>query len=161
MVTASFPKIGKNGKPYASFTLEDYMDSMTLFLYAEDYLKWKHLIDTGTFLLIKARIESRFDAPDQYRTKITSMSLLSEAMEKYGTVLYVTLPVEIVNADLIRDFNEIFRKHKGKTRLRIRITDREENLTVELPSRKFHVMPRDVIDLLAKYEEVETRISQE
>ncbi|TSA29175.1 MAG: DNA polymerase III subunit alpha [Bacteroidetes bacterium] len=161
MVIAAAHKTGKNGKPYGSFTLEDYLDSMNLFLYSEEYLKWRHLLEQGMYVHVRARVETRFDAPDQYRVKITGMTLLSEAMEKFARNLYVTVNLGDVNQELIGRILEMAKGNKGKCNLRIRVHDREEELTIDLPSRKYKVNPREMIELLADFEELDVRVSQE
>ena len=54
------------------------------FLYSEDYLKYKHLLEDGMYVFVKARVEQRFDSPDQLVVKINSMILLSDVMEKFS-----------------------------------------------------------------------------
>jgi len=161
IVIATAHKIGKNGKPYGSFTLEDFMDSLNLFLYSEDYLKWKHLLDEGTYVHIKARVEARYDAPDQVRVKVTSIALLNEIMEKNAKNLFVTLKLSDVNDELIDKTFNLAKRNKGKCNLRIRIFDQESDLTVDLPSRKFKVNPRELMDQLDDSDEFEVRVSQE
>jgi len=161
IIIASAHKTGKNGKPYGSFTLEDYLDSMNLFLYSEDYLKWKHLLDEGTYIHIKARVEARYDSPDQMRVKVTSMTLLNEIMEKYAKNLFVTLKLSDLDEELIEKTYTLAKKNKGKCNLRIRVCDQEDELTVDLPSRKFKVNPRNMMDQMADSDEFDMRVSQE
>ncbi|MFH1937233.1 MAG: OB-fold nucleic acid binding domain-containing protein, partial [Bacteroidota bacterium] len=161
IVIASAHKIGKNGKPYGSFTLEDYLDSMNLFLYSEDYLKWKHLLEEGMYVYVKARVETRYDAPDQLRVKVTNMTLLTEVMEKYAKNLSVTVKLSDLNAELIEKTYALAKSKKGKCSLRVRVYDKDAELAIDLPSRKFKVNPREMIDQLADSDELEVRVSQE
>ena len=50
-------RITKNGDPFGTLILEDYTDSAKLFLWRENYLKFKHFLVPGTFVAIKGRIE--------------------------------------------------------------------------------------------------------
>ena len=161
IVIASAHKIGKNGKPYGSFTLEDYLDSMNLFLYSEDYLKWKHLLEEGMYVHVKAHVEPRYDAPDQLRVKVTNMALLTEIMEKYAKSLSVTVKLSDLNAELIEKTYALAKSKKGKCNLRVRIYDKDDEVAIELPSRKFKVNPREMMDQLADSDELEVRVSQE
>lgn len=161
IIIASASKTGKNGKPYGSFTLEDYLDSMNLFLYSEDFLKWKHLLEEGTYVHIKARVEARFDAPDQMRVKVTGMMLLNEIMEKYAKNLFVTFKLRDLNEQLIDRTFTLAKSNKGKCTLRIRVYDQDDDLSVDLPSRKFKVNPRELMDQMADSDEFEVRVSQE
>jgi len=161
IVFVSTHKIGKNGKPYGSFTIEDYLDSMNLFLYSEDYLKWKHLLDEGNFVHIKARVEPRYDAPDQLRVKVSTMTLLSEAMEKYARNLSVTMKLNDLNEELIEKLYTLAKGNKGKCNLRMRVQDIQSELAIDLPSRKFKVNPKEMIEQLADSDEFEVCVSQE
>jgi DNA polymerase III subunit alpha len=158
MVTAVQHKTGKNGKPYGSFTLEDYYDSMNLFLYSEDYLKFKHLLDEGVNVYIKARVEARFDSPDQMVVRVNNMSLLSEVLERFTKGITVTIPIDDITENSVQALCESARKHKGKCSLRIRIEDKKEKVLVELPSRKFKVNPKEMISALSEFSGFEVRI---
>ncbi|MFH1160328.1 MAG: DNA polymerase III subunit alpha [bacterium] len=160
-VIAAAHKMGKNAKPYGTFTVEDYLDSINLFIYSEDYLKWRHLLEEGMFVHVKARVENRFDTPDQLRVKVTSMALLSEVMEKYARNLSVNVVLNELTGEVVRKIHEVAKSHRGKTNLRIRISDPEDNLTIDLPSRKFKVNPKEMMDLLLDSEEFEVRVFQE
>jgi len=161
MVIAAAHKIGKNAKPFGVFTLEDYFDSINLFIYSEDYLKWKHLLEEGMFLHVKARVEARFGEPDQLRVRVTHLVLLSEAMEKYARSLSITIALTELTGDAIKKIHDLAKSHKGRTNLRIRISDPEENVFVELPSRKYKVNPKEMVNRLLDSEEFEVRVFQE
>ncbi len=63
MVTMAEHRTSKNGKPFGRFTIEDFTDSVSLILFSEDYLKYKHFLTEGLFLLVKARVTPRFKDP--------------------------------------------------------------------------------------------------
>ena len=161
IIITSANKMGKNGKPYGSFTLEDYLDSMNIFLYSEDYLKWKHLLDEGMYVHVKARVEPRYDAPDQLRVKVTSMALLTEIMEKYAKNLSVSMNLSDLNEELIDRTFALAKANKGKCNLRIRIFDKDDEVAIDLPSRKFKVNPREMMDQLADSDDLDVRVFQE
>jgi len=161
IVTGPQHKQGKNGKPFGSFLVEDYTDSISLFLYSEDYLKYRHLLVDGMFVFLKARVESRFDAPDQMVIRISSMVLLSDVMEKYSKGVTVTIRLQDLTPDNIGLLMAAAKKHKGKASLRIRVEDREERTTVDLPSKKFKVNPREMITSLSVYPDFEVKLLHE
>jgi len=161
IIIAANHKIGKNGKPYGSFTVEDYLDTMNLFIYTEDYLKWRHLLEEGMYVFVKARVESRYDAPDQFRVKISSMTLLSEVMEKHAKSFTVTINLNELTEGLIIKTYEVAKQNRGKCNLRIRVVDRDNDLAIDLPSRKYKVNSRAMMDVLADSEELDSRVSQE
>jgi DNA polymerase-3 subunit alpha len=158
IVTGSQHKTGKNGKPFGSFVIEDYFDSINLFLYSEDYLKYKHLLDDGTYLFVKARIENRYDSPDQLVVRVNGMTLLTEVMEKMTKGLVVTVPLDLLTADTIEQIHDMAKKHKGKAQLKLKVEDAGEKISIELPSRKFRVNPKAMVTAISEFPGLEYKI---
>ena len=52
MVTGVEHRTTKKGKPFGSFEMEDYKDSYKFTLFGEDYLKMKHYMHIGNFLML-------------------------------------------------------------------------------------------------------------
>jgi len=151
-------KLGKNGKPYGSFVLEDYYNFITLTVFSEEYLKWKHFLDEGQYLFIKARIEPRFDNPDQLVVRVNNIVLLPDVIEKFTRELILTIRLGELTADTIYHIHELAKKHKGKCTIRVRIQDDSENLTIDLPSKKYRIQAKEMVMALASYPEVQVRI---
>ncbi|MEI6436806.1 MAG: OB-fold nucleic acid binding domain-containing protein, partial [Bacteroidota bacterium] len=151
-------KIGKTGKPYGSFVVEDYFNFISLTMFSEEYLKWKHMLEEGQYVFLKARIESRFDNPDQMTIRINQVTLLSEVMEKFSKVLTLTLDIIEVTRDMIEKLHQAAKQCKGKCHIRIRVQDPVENITIDLPSRKYRVNPREMIRAIAEMPEIQIRV---
>ncbi|MCX6267642.1 MAG: DNA polymerase III subunit alpha [Bacteroidetes bacterium] len=151
-------KIGKTGKPYGSFVVEDYFNFISLTMFSEEYLKWKHMLEEGQYVFLKARIESRFDSPDQMTIRINQVILLSEVMEKFTKVLSLTIILNELMADTIYKLHQAASKSKGKCQMRIRVHDPEENITIDLPSKKYKVNPKEMIRALTEMPEIQIRV---
>jgi DNA polymerase-3 subunit alpha len=151
MVTESTQKTGKTGKQYGSFIVEDYIDSIQLMLFSEEYLKVKHFLEPGSFVYIKARVESRYDAPDQINLRIQTVTLLQEVFEKFGKSIMLSLLLKDVDRELIAQLITLAKKHKGKHLLKIQVKDEEEKLTVDLPSKKLRVDAKELALSLHDY----------
>ena len=151
-------KIGKTGKPYGSFVVEDYFNFISLTMFSEEYLKWKHMLGEGQYVFLKARIESRFDSPDQMTIRINQVTLLPEVMEKFSKVLSLTLTLSDLALETIHKLHHAAKLHKGKCLMRIRIQDPVENFTIDLPSKKYKVNPKDMINALAEMPEIQFRV---
>ena len=52
-------RISRQGKGWASFIMEDYLDSYEFRIFGEDYLKFKHFLIINNFLFIKAFIKEQ------------------------------------------------------------------------------------------------------
>ena len=161
MVIEAKHKIGKTGKQFGSFVVEDYFDFISLTVFSEDYLKWSHLLKEGQYLFIKARIDSRFDNPDQLIVRVINIMLLSEIMEKSARVLSLTIEINDLTAELIHLLHSLAQKHRGRCSLRLKIQDYTENLTIDLPSRKYRVNAGEMIRALRQLPQVEYKVTGE
>ncbi len=151
-------KVGKTGKPYGSFVVEDYYNFISLTVFSEEYLKFKHFIDEGQYVFIKARIESRFENPDQLVIRVNQIFLLSDVMEKFSKVMSLTLMIHELGVDNISRLHNIAKQHKGKCHLRIRVSDPDENITIDMSSRKYRVNPKEMIRSLIDLPEIQVRV---
>ena len=144
-VISATHKTAKNGKPFGSFVIEDYVDFFSVPLYSEDYLKYKHFLEEGQHVCIHARIEPRYDNPDQLQLRVNQVFLLAELMEKTAKTLILSINLADLREDLVSEIQQIAKQHKGKCQLRMRVIDAEEGLSIDLPSRKFRVDAREMI----------------
>jgi DNA polymerase-3 subunit alpha len=153
-------KTTKTGKPFGSFTVEDYTDFISLTLFSEDYLRFKHLLEEGQHVFLKARVEPRFDNPDQLTVKVLGISLLSEAMDKQARVMTIIIPAGAVDDSISHGIRELVKKHKGKCQLRIRLLDPDTGITIDLPSRKFRVNAKEIIEALENLPDLSFQLSE-
>ncbi|HRY97810.1 MAG TPA: DNA polymerase III subunit alpha [Bacteroidales bacterium] len=144
MVTEASSKVAKNGNPFGTFVLEDFSDSMTFTLFAEEYLKMKHFLEEGTFLMVRARVQPSFRNQSQLNIRITSLSLLPEALDKQASKLTLKLALDQLDAQVLETIVSAVKKEKGSCRLVIHVF-RDKNLSVDLPARKAQVNPTGFI----------------
>ena len=159
IVSEANHRVGKNGKPYGSFTVEDYNDSIQLTLFSEDYLRQKHFLSPGNYLFIKARVDSRFDSPDQLNVRVNSIGLLNEVLDRYTRLITVNLLLSLITPEMVNDIIEMAKLFKGRCPLKLQILDEEEKMYVDLPCRNFKVDVKEFATALEKYEEIKVKIS--
>ncbi len=135
IITVVAHKIGKSGNPFGSFTVEDYSDSIQLALFGEDYLRLKHLLENQILVMVNCRVQERYNS-NVLEARVRNISLLSEIAEKSMHDLLLLLPIEAINEVLVKRLKDLTKKHKGKSKLKIAVIDRAENLNLELVSRK-------------------------
>jgi len=151
-------KIGKTGKKFASFVIEDYYNFINLNVFSEEYLRWEHFLKEGQYLFIKARVEGRFDNPDQLVIRVSNIMLLSEVMEKLSRELVVSIGINDLAAETIQALHALAKQFKGKSALRFRVHDATEGLSVEMPSKKYRVNAREIIGELMKLPDVQVQL---
>ena len=161
MVTAVNHRMSKNGKPFASFTIEDYDDSYELYLFGEDYLKFKMWLNIGEFIFIKGKLQDRYKQPGNVEFKISSIQLLADMREKMIKNLTLKLPVDKLSTtwinNLISAVNRSNHDKPGTCILKFKIYDpANPKLNIDLPSKKYRVNPEnELLDQLEKMAELE------
>jgi DNA polymerase-3 subunit alpha len=138
MVTDCSSKVAKNGNPFGNFILEDFSDSMSFTLFAEEYLKMKHFLEEGAFLLVKARVQPSYRNPSQMNIKISSLTLLPEALDKQSSQITLKIHLEELSSKAVKTIEDAVRKEKGGCRLVIHVY-RDKMLSVDLPAKRSQV----------------------
>ena len=143
-------KSSQKGSPYGSFYIEDYTDSVRLFLFSEDYMKMKHLLTDGYLLLITARVILRYNSETQLTLKVKSINLLSEALDKLTNKVIVETALNDVNDEFIVSILKTAKANKGDCRLKVHVFDTDNQISVDMPSARLKVKCSDFIEALDK-----------
>jgi DNA polymerase-3 subunit alpha len=161
MVTQVNHRISKNGKPFGSFTIEDYDEAYEMVLFGEDYLKFKIWLNVGEFLYIRGKLQDRYNQPGNIEFKIINIQLLSDMRNKLLRNLTLKVPIDKINADWIDNLNNVINQEANSTNgnciLKLKIFDPvDEKMYVDLPSKKYKINPHnELIDSLQKLAEIE------
>ena len=132
----------KNGKPFGTLTMEDYHGTFTFFLFGEDYVKFKQYFMTGWFLFINGSVaQKKWGNDNEVEFKINSISLLSEVRGRMIKGLKVNINLDDLTLDLMEKLEQITLKYKGDAKLYIEVLDQQENISLELFSKKIKVDP--------------------
>jgi len=159
IITSAAHKHTRNGKPFGSFQIEDYSDTHQLFLFAEDYLRVKHFLENQNAVVVRGRVQQNRFKPDQLEIKVKGMSLLSELSEKENAELLLQIPVADIDDSLTDRLSSLALKHRGKTRLKVNLTDPLDNYSVEMISRSIKVEPIGFLKELLKHYPVNYRLN--
>ncbi|MCD4747053.1 MAG: DNA polymerase III subunit alpha [Bacteroidales bacterium] len=159
IVTSVSHKTTKNGNPYGSFTIEDFSDTIQLVLFSEEYLKMKHFLIEGSSLFIKARVQYRYKSTDQLEIKITNINLLSEVLNKFTHEIIIQLSLNDLSEKMIEEIHSLVNSNKGKCNLKFHITDIADNISVEMPSKKYRVDGSYFIKAINSYPGIKYKLS--
>ena len=129
----------KNGKPFGTFSLEDFTDTKRFAIFSEDYLKFRHFLKPKEFLFIKGKVELRYRSDDNYEFKIYKIQLLSEVRNKLAQSITMQLSLNNLSDGFIEELTKLINGNAGQTRLNFQVGDQEENNFIELHSNKFKV----------------------
>jgi len=142
----------KNGKPYGVLTLEDYEGSNSFYLFSEDYLKYKQFFEIDWFLYLRGNVITQQWKENELEFKINEINLLSEVREKYYDGIELHMNINFISKDLIRKLETLADVHQGKGSVLVNILDEQENIRVDLFSRKIRLGIDD--ELIAELESI-------
>ncbi|MCD4697654.1 MAG: DNA polymerase III subunit alpha, partial [Bacteroidales bacterium] len=155
ILTSINHRTSKTGNQFATFTLEDFTDFNSFILFSEDYLKLKHFLVEGSSLLVKAQVALRNNKNrNQWDIRISSIMLLSEAMEKLTKGITLQIPLSGITEDFVEGLTETIKKSEGKCSLKFQVTDTEDNTNIEMPSKKYTVGASEFLREISEYPNV-------
>ncbi len=160
MITSVRHATTRTGKPYGSFTIEDYTDTMSVTLFSKDYENFRKYLYEGYSLLIKATIsESTWKSTPELEFRIKSIFMLSSAREELVKAIQVRVPIDKLTDGFIKDFAHHTVNKPGNTNLRVLVYDPAENISVDLFSRSHRInLDNDLIDFLTEEPEIEFKL---
>jgi len=158
LITGARHLISKQNKPFGTFNIEDMTESTNLALFSEDYMRFKHLLAEGTAVLVRGTFQRRFRDSDMFEFKISSMILLSEALERLTKSITVRIDAYLMNEELVKKFKSLRDKNKGSCSLTYEVLDEADRVTVRLVS-KVQVAPVFAAEVIKNIKEAEVVIN--
>lgn len=160
MITTVKHATTKNGKPYGSFTMEDYTDTFSITLFNKDYENFRKYMYEGYSLLIRGQIgENTWKKTPELELKIKSIHLLSSVRDELVKSIQIKLPVNMITDSFLEEFETHTLKHAGNTNLKILLYDPSENISVDLFSRSQHIeLTDELLKFLSASHEIEFKL---
>jgi len=160
MVSQVEHRFTKKGKPFGTITLEDYQDSITFFLFGEEYPKYKPYMTEGWFLYAQCRVQERMWKKGELEMKLASLELLSEIKEKALRSVVLKMDLKDVTPELMDEIITLAEEYKGKHHLKFVLNHLEEGYHLDLRSKKFKVNLEDsFLSHLKQMPELELQIN--
>jgi len=139
MVTDTRNGIGKNGKPFNTFTLQDYTDSYRFAVFDKDSVEFGKYLVNGFFLLVKGRVQKRRINENELEFKIKSINLLSSVRDELIKNVTIKVRAADINQELINQIKQYIKNNPGETELRFLVYDPESKISLPLFSRSIRV----------------------
>ena len=141
VVTDVQHRVSRQGKGWASFTIEDYTNSQEFRIFGEEYLKFRHFLMINNFVYIRAFVREGWTNREtgkkgEPRLQFNNFQLLHDVMDAYAKKLSIQLNIKGLTEQKILELQDLLKMHKGKHNLNFVVYDDEEELKVELKSRK-------------------------
>ncbi len=158
VITDVHHRVSKNGKGWALFSIEDYTDSFEFRIFGEEYLKYRHFLMINSFVYIKVFVREGWinretGKKGEPRLQFNSFMMLQEVMETYAKKLTIKLNIDELKKENILDLKETLVAHKGDHPLNFVIYEMDDEIKVNLSSRKQKVQISS--ELLTALEEKE------
>jgi DNA polymerase-3 subunit alpha len=156
VITDVFERMGKNNKPYGSFTLEDYSGNIRVTMWSEDFLRYKHFLTVGQMLFIKGTMKPGFRSPDQFEFKVNQIMLLAEVRERLLNKVTLTIKADKFKNGFLQQFHTLVQNHKGTAVLKLNIIDDNQKIAVNTSSTRYKInfeneMVKELEDMGVEY----------
>lgn len=143
MVTNVQHRVTREGKGWATFTMEDYDDQHDFRIFGEDYLKYSHFLKENQFLFIRMSIQEGFRDKNGIagnpRIKYTDVKLLHDVIELLSDKITLFFDVHTINKKEIDTLNDVLTHYKGSKNLYFTLEYPQEKINLNLPSRALKV----------------------
>ncbi len=152
--------MGKNGKPYGSFTLQDYSDSFRFMMFDKEYLEFSKFFNVGYYLLVKGRVQKRRYKDDELEFHIKTINLLSSVKDELIKTVTLKIHPENISRELISELMELVKENKGETELKFIFFDAEDKISLSMFSRTLRVrLNNELISFLDDYPGLEYKVN--
>ncbi len=160
MVTDTKNGISKNGKPYGSFTIQDYTDSFRLMMFDKDYIENSKFFTIGYYLLIKGRVQKRPYRDDEIEFRVKTINLLSSVKDDLIKTVTLKIDPENISTEMIKDLKELVVENKGNTELKFLFMDPEDKVSLPMFSRTYRIrLNNELISYLDDHPGIEYKVN--
>ena len=147
-------RTSKTGRPWASFIIEDYTDSVEFRIFGEEYLKNQHFLVPNNFVYVKAFVKEGWTNKEtgskgEPRIQFNNFQLLHDVMDTYARKLTIQLNIHDLKSEKIDSLKDIIRSHRGDHNLNFIVYEMKEMVKVNMTSRKQKVkISQELLDAL-------------
>ena len=146
----------KSGSPGAKIILEDFSGNYEFALFGKDYQQFFPMLQLHSQVFVEGEIAPRYRiSPEEaaagkkapYEFKFKTISLLGLVSESLVSSFDILVDTATLNADFRKKLMQLLKGYKGKTRVGIRVSDKQSGYSIPFYSKKFSVrVCQDLID---------------
>ena len=143
LVTGVNERISRNGRPFCSFTLEDFTSSVNITLFGKAYESNMNYIKDGNAVFIKLKIKHRSAQDPTPDIRIESVRLLANVKASGLQSLELIVPARLVNKQFRIDLVKLLKEHHtsqrneggGKTPVKMKIVEEEKGFSLDYDTK--------------------------
>ncbi len=152
-------RVTKTGKNFGSFVIEDFSGKTDFILWSEDYVKYQHYLEKGQNIVITGFFRQRYNQPNVFEFKVTSMMLLETIKQTMTKNLELNVHPISVTKSFVDFIEKNVKRNPGKASLRFNVIEPIENLKISLYSyEKGFLMNEEMADFLWNNPDVEVNV---
>jgi len=121
-------------------------------IFAETYLKYKHLIDAGTFVLIKAMPQPSFRDKEKQELRINEMELLDNVLKTHTNEVILSIKTDMAEDEEIQVFIELIQACEGTFPFSLVLIDRDAGMKAVLHSNRKKIDIEQLLPLLEQFD---------
>jgi len=144
VITEVEHRVSRQGKGWAFFVIEDYVDSYNFRIFGEDYLRFKHFLILNNFLHIKTKIvegwlNKETGVRGEPRIQYNNFKLLQDVVKTFAKKISIQLKLDDIKNEKINLLKTLLSEHNGNHNLSFVVYDDHEKIMVEMDSEKHKV----------------------
>ena len=142
LVTNVNERISKSGRPFCSFTLEDFTSSVNITLFGKAYESNMNYIKDGNAVFIKLKIKRRSSQDPTPDIRIESVRLLANVKASGLQSLELIVPARLVDKQFRIDLVKLLKEHHtpqrsegAKTPVKMKIVEEEKGFSLDYDTK--------------------------
>ena len=154
VITEVEHRVSRQGKGWAFFVLEDYVDSYNFRIFGEEYLRFKHFLNLNNFIYIKTKIvdgwlNKETGLRGDPRIQYSNFKLLQDVVKTFAKKISIQLKLDDIKEDKIKSIKSLLGQHDGTHNLSFVVYDDDEKIMVEMDSekQKVNISPKLLLEL--------------
>jgi DNA polymerase-3 subunit alpha len=121
--------------------MEDYTDTYEFRIFGEEYLKFRHFLMINSFVFVKVFVREGWTNRDtgkkgDARVQYVNFVLLQDTMENFAKKLTIKLNIDQLKEENIHTLKDTLISYKGRHPINFVIYEMNEQIKVNLSSRK-------------------------
>ena len=149
----------KKGNPYGIIKIEDFTGSGEIALFGKDYVDYSKFGKRGMYLLIKARVEDRYNS-GRLSLSIGAIQLLQEEKDRLIEKISITVPIHDLDEPTINELSTLIKNNPGQSLLYFKVVDGEHNIIQNFFSQNIRLnVTRNLVEFLQTNDNMDFKIN--
>jgi len=138
-VTSFEEKVGKTGKPWAKFVMEDFTGAKEFALFGEDFTKFRSFLQVNAMLFAIGTTKVSYRDENELEFKFSKISFLADLKPSQLKTVQLSLNNQQINQNTLDKLKTLIANNKGIATLKISVYDQESKHQTELLSRQLKI----------------------